>query len=257
MAFGIPGSTAAGGGEFLGRIQFDARTGFWTVVKRIQDMNGVWTDKQSDPMRTPQFLMDFGTLEVGFIKFASPPAFVLVPYGQTIPPQPEEMAPDAGGKQRKAFKPAFRVKLASPKTFGDGDAYYFAQNSQTVLDVMDDLHQRFETSPEAATGKIPVVSVTGTRTVEFKAPQGTTKFHAPLFEITSWLDRIPVFGDRTVPAPVPRKDNPAPVAPHPGASAAALNPGVAAQILAAPPPAQPAPGPTHPQSMAAPEEPPF
>ena len=239
MAFGIPGSAPSGeNGQFLGRIQFDARTGFWTVVKRKQGADGMWTDQQSDPMRTPQFLMDFGSLEVGYIKFASPPAFVLAPYGQPVPQQPEELIQDAAGKKKKAFQPAFRVKLASQKTFGDGDIYYFAQNSKTVLDVMDELYQRFETSPEAGTGQIPVVSVTGTRVVEFKTQQGTTKFHAPVFEITAWFERIPAFGDRTVPAPIPHAAQPAaaPVAAQPATPApwGAPTPATTSPIVAPP-----------------------
>src|ERR1700749_2842071 len=112
MAFGIPGSDSAGSanGPFLGRIQYDSRVGFWKYVKRAQDVSGNWVDEESEPFKNPTLLMDFGSLEAGYIKFASPPAFLLVPYGQLYPPQPEELAVDAGGKQRKAFQPGFRVK---------------------------------------------------------------------------------------------------------------------------------------------------
>ena len=248
MSFNIPGSGAAGGnGPFLGRIQYDTRTGFWTVVKRTQDASGMWSDQSSEPMRNPQFLLDAGTLEIGYIKFASPPAFLLVPYGQTIPQQPEEMVQDAMGKKKKAFQPGFRVKLASQKTFGDADAYYFAQNSKTVLDVMDDLHNRFETAPEAAAGKVPLVTVTGTRVVEFKTPQGTTKFYAPVMEFASWHERLPIFGDRTVPAPAPRA-----AAPH-AATIHAPQPVPGTQGAPAPAPqAAPAPAPAR-VSPAAPD----
>ena len=41
--------------------------------------------------RGPAFAADFGSFEVGYIKLASPPAFLLVPMGQAIPPQPQEM----------------------------------------------------------------------------------------------------------------------------------------------------------------------
>lgn len=201
MAFGIPGSESQGGGEFLGRIQYDTRVGFWQVIKRIQDSGGAWVSEPSEQFKNPTMLFDLGSLEVGYIKFASPPAFLLVPYGHAIPPQPEEMATDAQGKKRKAFLPGFRLKVASTKVFGDNAAYYFAHNAKTVMEPMDDLYQLFEQSPEAAAGKVPLVAVTGTRLVEIKSPQGTNRYHAPIFNIEAWYDRIEVFGPRTVPAP--------------------------------------------------------
>ena len=51
------------------------------------------------------------------------------------------MTTNAQGQQRKAFLPGFRIKVAGPRVFGDGDAYYFAHNSQTVMNPMDELHR--------------------------------------------------------------------------------------------------------------------
>jgi hypothetical protein len=203
MAFGIPGSESTGGGEFLGRIQYDTRVGFWQTVKRVQG-DGGWVDDKGEQFKNPTMLFDMGTLEVGYIKFSSPPAFLVVPYGQPIPPQPQEMSTDAAGKTRKAFLPGFRVKVASAKVFGDGAAYYFAHNAKTVMEPMDELYQIYEQAPEAAQGKVPLVAVTGTRLVEIKSPQGTNRYHAPIFAIQAWYDRLEVFGPRTVPPPAAR-----------------------------------------------------
>lgn len=203
VAFGLPGTdTTTDGSQFLGRIQFDARVGFWKTVKRVQGPDGMWADDTSEPFKDPTFLMDMGSLEVGFIKLASPPAFVLVPYGQLLPPQPQEMTADQNGKQRRAFSAGCRVKVFSPKTFGDNAAYHFTVNSKTVLQPMDELYQDFSKHPEAAGGKIPAVSCAGCRIVEVTTPQGKSKFYAPIFQIASWHDRnAEIFGERSVPPP--------------------------------------------------------
>jgi len=202
MAFGIPGSEpSSGDNQFLGRIQYDARVGFWKIVKRVQGSDGGWMSEESEPFKNPTFLMDCGSLEVGYIKLTSPPAFLLVPYGQPLPPQPQEMMTDAQGKQRKAFLPGCRVKVASPKLFNDTDAYYFAVNSKAALGPMDELYQKFDAAPEAAKGLIPMVACAGTQTIEVTNKQGTSKFYAPTFSIVGWKERIPEFGERTVPIP--------------------------------------------------------
>jgi hypothetical protein len=204
MAFGIPGSESTGGGEYLSRIQYDSRVGFWQIVKRVQNAQGAWINDAGEQFKNPTMLFDFGSLEVGYLKFASPPGFMLAPYGQPVPPRPEEMMQNQEGQSRKAFLPGFRIKVASSKVFGDADAYYWAHNAKTVLEPMDELHQTFLASPEAATGQVPLVAVTGTRIVEV----AKQRYHAPVFQIMGWYDRIPAFGERTVPPPAPRASAP-------------------------------------------------
>lgn len=206
MAFGIPGTdTGSGGsGEFLGRINCDARTGFWTITRRVQT-DGMWSNDTTPPFQNPTFLMDFGSLEVGYMKISSPPAFLLVPMGQPIPPQPQEMTEARPGeKPRRAFSPGFRLKVMSQKTFGDSEPYYFSANSKTVMGPVDALWNLFCASPEAWDGKVPVVAVTGSEKVTVKTPQGSNTFYAPIFNISAWVDRPASLGERTVPAPAPR-----------------------------------------------------
>jgi hypothetical protein len=219
MAFGIPGSDngTASDGPFLGRMQFDARTGFFTTVDRIQGADGNWADKATQPFQNPAFAADFGSFQVGYIKFASPPAFLLVPLGQPIPQQPEEMSiAKPGERPRKAFLPGFRIKVMG-KVFGDGEPRYFAGTSKALLTAMEDLHTAFLAAPDSRSGQIPLVAVTGTRTIETVSPRGTTKNYAPIFAITGWIARPEGFGERTVPAPsslvaAPPRAAPAPVA---------------------------------------------
>lgn len=223
---GIPGSEggAAGGGEFLGRLQYDARVGFWKVVRRVQGPDGRWTSDAGDFFPPPlSFLMDIGSLEVGYIKLDSAPAFVLAPYGGNIPPQPQELKTDENGKSRKAFQPGFRIKVQSPKTFGDADAYYFSANSRTVLGPMDELITQALATPEAAQGLVPVVQVTGKKEVQ----AGQSKFYAPVWQIVSWQPRPAVFGERIVPPPsgsITPAPAPAQAAPAPTPASAAPPP---------------------------------
>lgn len=216
MAFGLPNTDGAtsGNGEFLGRITYDARVGFWKTTKRVKGADG-YASEEGTPTQQVAFAADFGSLEVGYSKIASPPVFMVVPMGQPLPPQPEEMsAPDPKtGRVTKAFKPCFRVRVASSKTFGDGDAYYFSSNAKNVLNAMDALHNVYLSSPEAAEGKIPVVQSIKSTAIKTTNPSGTSTFYAPEFSILSWIDRPAVFGDRTVPAPGASAPRPIPAAP--------------------------------------------
>jgi hypothetical protein len=233
MPFGIPGSTGdAGSGPFLARVQYDSRSGFFTNVDRVQTDQG-WQDKASEPYRGLKAAFDFGSMEAGYIKFASPPAFVLVPYvgdGTVYPPQPQEMteAKNPGEKPRKAFLPGFRIKLMS-RAFGDGEPRYFAHTGKGVLATMEDLYREFVAAPEAARGMIPVCEAHKTRTIETSGPRGTTKNYAPEWRIVQWIERPAGFGDRTCPAPMGGAARVS--APPPVSSAASLPPEVAADPL--------------------------
>lgn len=218
MAFGIPGSeTSSDSGPFLSRIQYDARSGFFTNVDRVQDAGGSWVSRSSEPYRGPVFAVDFGSFEVGYIKLGGTPSFLLVPFGKPIPQQPEEMTmPDAQGKTKRAFSPGFRVKVMSSKTFGDAEPRYLAGTSKSLMGSMEDLFNAFQAAPEARTGKVPLVKQTGTKTLETTGKHGTTKNYAPVFTIESWVDRPAGFGERTVAPPTGAAAAPSrPAAPVP------------------------------------------
>lgn len=198
MAFGLAGSESSGSGEFLGRIQFDARTGFWKHVDRYQSPDGAWNSRESDNYQNPTLLMDFGSLEVGYAKISSPPSFLFVPFGKPAPQRPVEMSPEG----KPAFNPAARLKVMSQKTFGDMEPRYFMLANKTGLPAIEEAWFAFSTSAEASVGKVPVMNIT-TRTIEVKTPQGMNKFKVPVFAIASWVDRPVALGDRVVPAPQP------------------------------------------------------
>lgn len=185
-------------------MQYDARSGFFTNVDRVQGADGAWSDKAGEPYRGLTAAFDFGSMEAGYIKFASPPAFVLVPFvgDETgYPPQPQEMTqPKPGETPRKAFLPGFRIKLMG-KAFGSPDPRYFAHTAKGVMATMEELYRSFASAPEASAGLIPIVQHVSTRTLETSGPRGTTKNFAPEWKIVQWIDRPATFGDRTCPPP--------------------------------------------------------
>lgn len=207
MAFGLAGSDSGNGnGEFLGRLQFAAPSGLWKHITRTMD-GGQFINVESEEYMNPSFLMDFGNLEVGYAKISNPPSFLMVPFGQAAPQRPVEL--NAEGKQ--AFSPAARVKVLSPKTFGDSEPRYFLLASKTGLPAMEEAWTAFCAAPEAQEGKVPVVNAT-TRVVEVPTPQGRSKFKVPMFAFASWVDRPASLGVRMVAIPK-QTAAPAPVRP--------------------------------------------
>lgn len=214
--FGVPGTNKQSSQEFLGRLQFDARVGFWCVVDREQQLDGGWADRRSDDVRKLAVAIDFGSLEIGWLKLSSPPSFLLAPYGQICPPQPQEM----GDNNKRAFSFGFRVKTLSPTLFGDDKPRYFSGTSRSLLDPFNNLHQHYLCAPEAANGQIPIVKVTGTTVTEAKTLQGTSRFHSPIFEVVRWVDRSEELGEATAACEVAPQPVPETVAPaKPAASA--------------------------------------
>lgn len=207
MAFGLP-NTASSTGPFLGRLQYDSSQGNWTIVHRVQQPDGRFGDQKQRPFYEPlpTFLIDFGSIEVGFLKFYPSPEFRVVPYGQELPPAPDEIGADQNGRQTKLFRPGFRAKIYAPKLFGtkkdgklipDHDAFWFSNVAKGVLDAVDAMYKQFLASPEAARGQVPVL--TCTEVTESKINRNT--IYTPTFAITHWADRPEAFGERTVPPP--------------------------------------------------------
>jgi hypothetical protein len=232
MAFGLAGSDNGGSnGEFLGRLQFDARSGLWKHVTRKNEGGQFFNDESEDYMN-PTFLMDFGSLEVGYAKISNPPSFLMVPFGKPAPQRPTELNPE----NKLAFNPAARIKVLSPKTFGDNEPRYFLIASKTGLPAMEEAWQMFSASAEAQEGKVPVVNAT-TRTIEVKTPQGMSKFKVPVFTFAQWVDRPSALGERITPIPARTA---APVA-QPAPAPVVVNQMPPPAMAAAPAMAEPAP----------------
>lgn len=196
----------AGGGDRLPVLKYDARAGRFFLMDRVENA-GVWETVQSElPIATATFVVDFGSVEVGYLLFpkGAAPMMVTVPYGQALPPQPAAVGTtvdDRTGKERpNNFKMGFRLKVAGKALVGtvNGSVRELAANAGVTIEGINDLHTLFELAPEAAAGKLPVVKVA--QVVPTKSGQSTN--YKPVFEIITWADRpTDMLGPRTVPAP--------------------------------------------------------
>jgi len=191
MPFGMDASS---GSNFLPIVKYNAVAGRLVVVDRVPGSAEKRVTDITNPPST--FAIDFGSLEVGYIKFAAngAPGFVLVPEGSPLPQQPPEVD-DAG---RPAFKPGFRVKLYGRAL---GGLREWCSNSAVVVNALDELYQRFRADPHAADGLVPLVTMVGTIPVSFGKGAGRNTLYAPALRIDRWVDRVPQFGERTVRPP--------------------------------------------------------
>jgi hypothetical protein len=192
MAFGLPQRDNS---DFLPIVKIDAKAG---RVFRMDRLNG--EDKPTAVDITnppPRFAVDFGTLEIGFIHFdANGPDFRLAPVEGT----PPEMPVEKDEKGRFKHRQGFRLKLYGKRSL-DG-VRELSSTAVCVVQRIEDLYLRYKQSPEASSGRIPVVELTGFVPVVTGKVAKTTSY-APLFKIVDWIDRpSDVLGERTVPIPV-------------------------------------------------------
>lgn len=211
-------ATNNGGSDRLPVFKYDARAGRMHLMDRIQDHDGNWVSQTRDiTMSNPQFAIDFGSVEVGWLLFQreGAPMMVTVPAGQPLPAEPPAVGTkklDSGKEVPNRFSQGFRFKVAgSALKHADGrQVREFAANARVVIEGINELHAAFEAAPEAVAGKIPVIRMK--EAAPTKTGQSTN--YKPVFEITAWVDRDDkVFGERTVPAPGAVKPVPAPAAP--------------------------------------------
>ena len=178
-------------------------------------------DGGSDPIELPpgtKFALDLGTLEAGFVAFtAQGPIRHMVPYspGVVLPPQPQ----DKDGEGKLMFRPGFWTKIAGNALDGVRE---WCSNAAVLLNALDELYQRVSTTPEAAAGQIPLISISGTVAVKSGSGARASTNYAPVFQLEGWTDRPALLGERTVPPPRAQQTPPVNVAPH--VTAAAANP---------------------------------
>lgn len=174
MAFNI--STEAGGGDFLPYIKYDAKAGRMFRIDRTQQTDGSWTKDETEVAPGVQFILDFATIEEGWISFEGQPAFAVVPVGQPIPQRPGEQ-----------FKQGVRCLLYSQKAFGG--VRTFASTAKAVLGQLDNLHTQYVAAPESKQGMAPVVQFDGVTVIKTKGPKGETTNYAPRLQIVKWVPR--------------------------------------------------------------------
>jgi hypothetical protein len=216
MALGL--NTSSAGGDFIPHVRYDARAGRLFRADRAQDSDGWKTTMVDISQPPPQFIMDIGQIEIGWISYTGgTPDLRMGPLSAGLAPQPS-----------KEHRQGFRVRLYAPKLLGG--LREFASNAKAVIAAMDGLHSAYEAAPERQQGLVPVVCLASTTPITTKTPQGSTTNYAPVFRIEKWvprpaeLDAAAAATPVAAPAPSPARHVPPP---------------------AAAPPSPPPPGPSH------------
>jgi hypothetical protein len=181
-------------GDFTPIVKFDARAGrLFNVVYDHTTREKTQVDITTPP---PRFAIDFGSLEVGYIRYSvTGPEYRTVAEGKPVPRQPE----DRDDQNRLLFRAGFRAKLYGRVLDGLRE---WSSTAGCVLEAIEGLYGQFKAAPEAAAFKIPIVELS--RTIPLTMGKGTkaSTNYAPCFTIVSWTDRVPEMGERTVPAPL-------------------------------------------------------
>jgi hypothetical protein len=142
------------------------------------------------------FALDFATFEAGYMTIGPQgPVRLMKPYimGTEMPPQPQER----DDKGQLIMKPGFRCVVAGNALEGIRE---WCSNAASVVGPLDDLWNTWWYAPEAAQGKIPLVSIVSTTPVTTGGKQKSTNYK-PNFVIKGWVDRLEKMGPRTVPLP--------------------------------------------------------
>jgi hypothetical protein len=171
-------------GAFAPRLEYNAKSGRISRVDRTAD--GTETMRVDITMTQPAFVIDLGSIEIGWLNFqaGTAPTFVTVPYGQPMPERPD-----------RAHKAGFRAKVWEGR---DPTAREFSASAGVTVNAIEALWDQLTAAPEAATGKVPVIRFVNA--IPVVAGKGTN--YAPDFRLVQWIDRdATVFGPRTVAAP--------------------------------------------------------
>lgn len=178
MALGL-NTGGEGGGDFTPVLKYDARAGRAFRVDRTQGADGSWQTDNVEVTNGLTMVMDLENIQVGWLLFAAgvAPQMTLVPYGQPIPPKPSDQ-----------HKQGFKMLLKLGKASG-GDVREFAATSKAVLGAVDEIHTQYLADAKNNPGKLPVIELTGTKSIESKGQGQKSVNYAPVLRIKSWIDR--------------------------------------------------------------------
>jgi len=196
------------GGDFAPRIEYNAKSGRMHVVNKSAAPDGSFVTAKTDvTMSQPQFALDVGSIQIGWIHFppGAAPDAVLVPFGEPMPARPSSR-----------HKAGFQAMVWNGS---ESEAREFKSTAGVVVDVIEALWDEIIALPEARRGEIPIVKFADA--IPVVAKRGTN--YAPDFRLTGgWIARDErVFGPRTVAppgaAPLPARA-PVPPVPSPGSA---------------------------------------
>ena len=206
MGLGLKTATS---GDFLPRIQYDARAGRFFQVDRIQDSGGQWENDMHELPMPFRVMADLENIEIGWIRLDSGVDFQMAKVGQDIGPQPSD-------KHRQGFRVLIHSKALGLR--------YWNHSAKSVIGVMDELYDAWEGQKGGHANQVPVVEFNGTDTVTTGNGAQKSTNYRPRAAIVDWQprDKMPAAGDEsTAEAPQATAANSAVPPPQNGVSSAA------------------------------------
>lgn len=182
MAFGLPQRNSE---NIEAGVKYDANAGRWFRMDRTQ-VGGQW---QSDDVEiSDRFVavFDFANVRCGWITFLPKPDFLLVPLNTPVPPRPTD---------DYRFGVQVRVLLSEKAADGMDRIRVLSALSNTLLDVLDALHDEYNANPFSKQGKLPVIAHKGV--LSKQTPRGKT-IYVPKLEIVKWVPRPEDFDETSV-----------------------------------------------------------
>ena len=196
----IPGTSLVG--DFLPRINCDARSGFLSKVVRTQTADGWKSEPQ--PLQFPLTLqIDFANIEIIWQRLVNGVDVQAVKYRDVI-----DGTATVSDRPSEDHKPGFRLRVYNNSLL-DG-VHEWSSTALCVRAAIDKLHDLYEAQADEHLDEAPLVHFTGVTAVT--TPRGTN--YAPDMTITGWASRDP-FDALPAPQPAPAA---APAAEVAGAS---------------------------------------
>jgi hypothetical protein len=154
--------------------KWDAKYGKLLVVDKSPSPDtGKWEAEDIEVAAGAKIVIDMENILIGFINF-KPYSAVWAKVGEKKPAPPSA-----------DHKPAVRI----PMFFKEHGVREMTPTSKTVQRAFDSLHDEYLAQAQAHPGKLPVVTVKGSKVIKMKTKEGEAKFKAPDWAITGWVDR--------------------------------------------------------------------
>jgi hypothetical protein len=174
-------------GDWLPIVKFDALAGrFWKVDKDAAGLPAL------GDLIGKSIAVDFASAEIGWMRFGPQgPIRHMAPVGCPPVPMPDEV----DDKNKPTFRPGFYLRVCGQAVDGVRE---WCSTTGVLVDTFDLLWAQYEAAPQALTGQIPLIVVSGaTPTVKGAGARRTTTY-MPIVSITGWVDRPDSLGPRTV-----------------------------------------------------------
>jgi hypothetical protein len=197
---------ASAGGDFLPRINYDARAGRMFRVDRV-DVGGQFSNEKIDITKNFKAQIDLENVETGWMDFGTgaAPVMALVPIGNALPPKPTP-----------GSKNGVRVMLKLGKDIaGDKPIREITSSAKAYLAGVEALYLDWQANKAANPGKLPVVALEDTIPIKSGSGDKQSTNYQPVFKIVAWAPR----GDLEFkPSGAPAASAPAAAAPSTGST---------------------------------------